>query len=473
MRCSRLVPALITAAAVAVSPAGASAAKHRGLRHSMAAAPGHCKLTINVAPRFVQAGESAEVFGKLSCKNGQPTAAQPVTIVQRSGGAPGPTSSATTTDGLGNYRLASAPLQTDSLFRASATGVHSGARRVTVAANVSLSTPPTPADGSELLTGAGLFLGPNGHRLTRVSNRVTFAGTVSAAEQGAEVILQRQNAVFGEGWHRVDRGVVQAGGAFSIAHVFRVPGDANMRVVVRPFRFNGRGVSETRSYEVSQAQNPLLTIQSSANPLTYEQTTTISGTLGGATAAATAGTPLTLLARTRHEHAFAPVAQTTTGAGGKYEFPAQKPLQSTFYRVTGPGQLSAVLFEGVKYALTAAASPTAAQVGQPVTFSGTVTPWRAGHVVYLQAQDRSGVGFHVIQVASVNPPAVPGGPATYSFSHAFYNAGASPRKVRVKVPGDPENQGVASRLIEIALTPAATPAPEAPGNSSLPDPGQS
>jgi hypothetical protein len=73
----------------------------------------------------------------------------------------------------------------------------------------------------------------------------------------------------------------------------------------------------------------------------------------------------------------------------------------------------------------------------------------------------------------VNPPAVPGGPATYSFSHAFYNAGASPRKVRVKVPGDPENQGVASPLIEIALTPAATPAPEAPGNSSLPGPGQS
>ena len=143
MRCIRLILAVTTAAAVAVAPAGASAAKPRGLRPAKAAAPGHCKLTINVAPRFVQAGESAEVFGKLSCKNGQPTAGKPVTIVQRSGGAPGPSSSPTTTDGLGNYRLASAPLQTDSLFRASATGVHSGKRRVTVAANVSLSTPPT------------------------------------------------------------------------------------------------------------------------------------------------------------------------------------------------------------------------------------------------------------------------------------------------------------------------------------------
>lgn len=473
MRSIRLILALTTAAAVTVAPTSASAAKHRGLRHShgTAATPGHCKLTINVAPRFVQAGEAAEAFGQLTCKNGQSTAGQPVTIVQRSSGAPAPTSGAATTDGLGNYRFVSGALQTNSLFRASVSGAHSGARRVTVAANVSLSTPPTPSDGSELLTGAGLFLGPNGHRLTRVSNRITFAGTVSAAEQGAEVILQRQNTVLGEGWHRVDRGVVQAGGAFSIAHVFRVPGDANMRVVVRPFRFNGRGVSETRSYEVSQAQNPLLTIQSSANPLTYEQPTTISGALGGA--AATAGTPVTLLARTRLQHAFAVVGQTTTGAGGKYEFPAQKPLQSAFYRVTGAGQLSAVLFEGVKYGLTVTASPTSAQVGQPVTFSGTVTPWHAGHVVYLQAQDRSGVGYHVIQVAAVNPPTAPGGPATYSFTHAFYNANVSPRKVRVKVPGDPENQGVASPLIEIALTPAATPAPEAPGNSSLPGPGQS
>ena len=471
MRSIRLVLALTMA--VAVVPAGASAAKHRGLRHSTLATPGHCRLTINVAPRFVQAGESAEVFGQLSCKNGQSTAGQPVTIVQRSGGAPAATSASTTTDGLGSYRLVSAPLQTDSLFRASVAGAHSGERRVTVAANVSLSTPPTPADGSELLTGAGLFLGPNGHRLTRVSNRITFAGTVSAAEQGAEVILQRQNAVFGEGWHRVGRGVVQAGGGFSIVHVFRVPGDANMRVVVRPFRFNGRGVSETRSYEISQAQNPLLTIQSSANPLTYEQPTTISGALGGTTAAARAGTPVTLLARTRMQHVFVPVAQTTTGAGGKYAFSAQKPLQSAFYRVTGQGQLSAVLFEGVKYALTAAVSPTGAQVGQPVTFSGTVTPWHAGHVVYLQAQDRSGVGFHVVQVAAVNPPTVPGGPSTFSFSHAFYNAGVSPRKVRVKVPGDPQNQGVASPLLEIALAPAATPAAEALGNSSLPGPGQS
>ena len=177
----------------------------------------------------------------------------------------------------------------------------------------------------------------------------------------------------GEEWRRIGLGQVGPGGSFSITHNFVVAGDSNIRVVVRPFRFNTRGASEPRSYEISQAQNPQLTIQSSANPLAYGQPATISGTLGAGTAAAVASTPVTLLARTRLQHKFAPVATGVTGAGGSYAFAAQTPQQSTFYRVTGAGKSSAVLFEGVKYVLTAAASATTAQAGQPVTFSGTVT----------------------------------------------------------------------------------------------------
>jgi hypothetical protein len=475
MRSIKLVPALaaIAAATLALAPAGASAARHHALKH---AAKRHgssgCRLSLNAAPRYVQAGESAEIFGRLTCAGGVSVAAQTVTVLERSLGAPSVTTATATTDEHGAYELTTPALQTNSEFTASAAGAQSGHRRVTVAPKVDLSTPPTPAEGSQLFTGVGQALGLHHRRLAHVQNLVRFSGTVSAEEQDAEVVLQRENAIRGEDWHRIDSGRVQAGGGFSIPHVFRVPGDANIRVVVRPFGFNGRGASDTRSYEISQAQNPLLTIQSSANPISYKQSTGISGTLGAGTASAVAGTPLTLLTRTRLQRNFVQVAQGVTSAGGSYEFAAQKPLQSTFYRVSGAGKLSAVLFEGVKYVLTAAASASSAQVGQPVTFSGTVTPWRVGHVVYLQAQDASGLGFHVIQVATVEPPATPGGPATFSIPHAFYNAARGPRKVRVKVPGDPEDQGSASQVFEIALTPAPTLKPEAPGNSSLPAPGQ-
>lgn len=477
MRSIKLVPALAAVASLALAPAGASAA-HHALRHAhakhhrTALRNGGCRLTINAAPRYVEAGETAEVFGQLICASGVSVAAQAVTVVQHSLGAPSDTTLPASTDEHGVYKVATVALQTNSEFSASADGARSAHRRVTVAPKVTLTTPTTPVEGSQLFTGVGPFTGTHDRALARVRNLITFSGTVSAEEQGAEVVLQRQNAIRGEDWHRIGRGRVLAGGSFSIPHVFRVPGDANIRVVVRPFRFSGRGASDTRSYEISQAQNPLLTITSSANPLSYEQTTGIGGTLGAGTVAAIAGTPVTLLARTRLQHDFVPVAQSTTGAGGTYSFAEQKPLQSTFYRVSGGGKLSAVLFEGVKYALTAGASATSAQAGQLVTFSGTVTPYHVGHVVYLQAQTPSGLGFHVIQVATVEPPTTPGGPATYSIQHAFYNAAAGARKVRVKVPGDPENQGTGSQLFEIALTAAATPAPETPGNSSLPGPGQ-
>lgn len=473
MRSIKLVPALtaIAATSLALAPAGASAARRPGHRHPAlkrhrnAAPKGNCHLKINAAPRFIEAGESALVFGQLLCPEGTSVAGQTVTILEHPAGASATsTAGTTTTDAQGRYQLVTPALLTNTLFTASAAGAQSGHRTVQVAPKVTFNTPPTPPEGAQLFTAAGPFLGFR--RAQRARNAVTFSGTVSAEEQGATIVLQRQDAIRGEDWRRIGLGQVGPEGNFSITHTFGIPGDANIRVVVRPFRFNARGVTEPRSYEISQAQNPQLTIQSSANPLSYGQSTTIGGTLGAGTAAATTGTPVTLLARTRLQRKFAPVATGTTGAGGKFEFPTQVPLLSTFYRVSGARKSSAVLFEGVKYGLTAGISSTTAQVGQLVTFSGTVTPARPGHVVYLQAENPSGLGFHVVQVGTVAAD------STYSISHAFYNAGVSPRKVRIKVPGDHEDQATASQVFELALTPAAALIPEAPGNASLPGAGQ-
>jgi hypothetical protein len=455
MRSVKLVPALMATALLALAPAGASAAKHhRAKRHVNATSAGGCSLKISAAPRVVGFGETAQVFGQLLCNGGTSVANQTVTVSQRSAVPAALTTAGTaTTDKNGLYQLTTGALQTNSKFIATALGARSGQRTVRVSPKVDISGPP---DGAQLFVGTGPFRRAHGLR----SNSVTFTGTVSPQDVGATIALQRENTVGNEEWHRIGRtSKVGAGGAYSITHTFGTPGDANIRVVVRPSKGNAAGASEALSYEISQAQNPALTIQSSADPIFYGQPVTISGTI------AAGPTPLTLLARTRGQGTFVPVATVTSSSGGTYAFPVQSPLQSTLYKVTGAGKSSTLLFEGVKYGLTASVSTTSLQAGQPLTFSGTVTPGNAGHAVYLQAQYPSGVGFRVVEVGKVTAG------STYSIAHVPFVAGV--KKYRIKVPGDPGNQGVASPLFTITVTPAPAAAltPEAPGNSSQPSEG--
>jgi hypothetical protein len=328
-----------------------------------------------------------------------------------------------------------------------------------------------------------------GQLLTGFPNRVTFTGTVSPADAGAIVVLQRQNAITGNDWHRIDRGVVDASGNFTIVHRFIVPGDANIRVLVRSQRRNVPSASNVLAYSISQAQNPALTIQASADPIAFGENVTISGKLGPGAGQPVAGQPLTLMARTRRQHGFGPVAQVITNTAGEYSFPPQSPVNSTFYRVDStvlvcppppPGGVacknvrrrrhrisSAVLYEGVKDVMTAQVSATTVQAGQTVTFSGTVAPDHTGHVIYLERQNPHGSGFHVIQVSFV------GAGSTYSIVHRLYAPGV--KVLRVFIPGGPENQGAASPPLAITVTPAPASSltPEAPGNSTLPPEGQS
>jgi hypothetical protein len=318
-----------------------------------------------------------------------------------------------------------------------------------------------------------------GQLLTGFANRVTFSGTVSPADVGARLILQRQNAVNGNQWHRIDSGVVEASGNFTIVHTFIVPGDANIRVLVRSQRRNVPSESNVLAYSVSQAQNPELTIQASADPIVFGEAVTISGKL-----ASGANQPVTLLARSRRQHGFARIAQTSTNATGEYSFPPQAPVNSAFYRVYAGKQVcppqppgaamclairrmsSAVLYEGVKDVLTAQVSAPTVQAGQSITFSGTVSPDHSGHIIYLERQDAHGPGFHVIQVGFI------GVGSSYSISHQLYNPGT--KVLRVYIPGGPENQGTASQPFSIQVTPApaAKLMAESPENSTLPPEGQ-
>jgi hypothetical protein len=462
MRSRMLIPAIAAAiSSFLLVPASASAHKHPSPN-------GRCEISLN-APLHSAAGEEVLLFGRLHCADPSREAHQEVRLFHHLWGLPGFTYvQSVTTDSAGFYAITRADgvVETDRSWYVRAQGARSATKRIKVSAQVTLSG---PAEG-QLFTG--------------FPNRVTFTGTVSPADVGGRVILQRQSSLTGNEWHRIDSGIVEpsgASGVFTIVHRFIVPGDANIRVLVRSQGRNIPSESNVLAYSISQAQNPALTIQSSADPIAFGEAATITGKI-----AAEGEQPVTLLARTVHVHGFAPVAQVMTDAAGEYSFPAQSPVNSTFYKVQAGGTAapcppgarscpamryrrvsSAVLYEGVRDVLTAQASATTVQAGQIVTFSGTVSPDHTGHVIYLERQNAHAPGFHVIQVWFVEAG------SAYAIPHRFYEPGT--KLVRVYIPGGPDNQGAASTPFSIAVTPAppSTLLAESPGNSAPPPEGQS
>jgi hypothetical protein len=459
MRSTKLTAAGLTLAASLMLCCAATAAALR-LPHAhryVGPAAGGCRVTFYI-PTVVSAGESAVAFGYLKCRGQSADEQQPVTVYQRSAGSTSFSVAATgTTETAGAYKVEVKDLTTDSVVYVTAGSAQSRLRMVKVLAELTLAGPPEGV----LLT-----------RLHGLANQQTFTGTVSpedkgAIDKGAIVVLQRQNSTHGEEWHRIGISTVGENGAFTIKHTFVVPGPANIRVVMRDPGVNEPSPSNILAYEIEQAQNPLLVINSSADPISYGQSATISGTIAGVPA----NTPLQLLERPAEHVGFTQVAEAKSDGSGNYVFPSQTPPVGTVYKVQGAGKTSAPMYVGVKYLLTASISPgTTLQVGQPFTFTGTVKPGIAGHVVYLEREDASHIGFHPVEVGEVVAPTATQPEYTYSITRAFYSVGTT--RVRVRIPGDPINGGTASEPITIQLTqaPASSLTPQMPGR--LPSEGQ-
>ena len=409
-----------------LAPIGALAAKHPSPN-------GRHAISINVSANPVVAGDPLVIYGRLV---GPGNGGQTVNLWHRVDPAPGFTIvQRTQTDASGYYAFfrADGVVTSNRNWYVRSTGARSRTIHEHVFALVALSG---PASGSTLLTGP--------------AHETTFTGTVSPSQAGGQVLLQRQNAtVGGDDWRTIDRGRVAAGGTFTITHTFVDPGDANIRVLARRTVRNLASPSNVLEYQISQAQNPALTINTSADPLTYGQSAVVSGVLAGGPSQ-----PVTLLARTDGQ-TYAPVAQTTTDGAGNYAFGPQTPVNSTFYQVQGAGRKSAQVFEGVKDALTATASTTTVTAGQTVTFAGAVAPDKTGHVIYLQRQNATGGDFHTVEVAHV------GAGSTYSIVHRLFEPGT--KVLRVLIPGGPENQGAASAPFTITVT--AAPAAALPATS--------
>jgi len=442
-------PALLAPAVAPARTLGLRAIERRG----------KCTLEASVAPSQLTAGESATLVGSLECPLAGDAGEQTITIYQHLAGTQGFTAvGTTTTEADGSFRFTTAALEANSSFYADAQGAHHSRREtVKVSPLVTISGP------TQLLIAS--------HRTgvsARASSTATFAGTVSPEDTGALVVLQRESATAQEDWREIGFARVSAEGGYSISHTFSSPGEATVRVVVRAHGLRA-SASEPLSYEIAPRQNPLLSITASSDPLLYGQPVTLSGTVAGAP-----GQTLTLLARSR-DASFAPIATVTSDESGHYEFPAQTPLQSTYYKVSAAHTASTSLFEGVEPLLTADVSPalaassaldssppeaaavSAAQAGQSLIFSGTITPDHTGQTIYLERQNPSGVGFHVVASATVASG------STYSIEHTI--SGSGTQVFRIKVPRDQESQATASELFKIQVTPAS----EAPAGEEAPE----
>jgi hypothetical protein len=285
-------------------------------------------------------------------------------------------------------------------------------------------------------------------RRMRVAAVVTFSGTVTPTYASGFVVLQRE-LPGARRWRSLGRTPLGADGTYTITRSFGRAGVLDVRAVVH-HRGTLAAASPTLSYETPARQNPRLTIQSSANPLTFGQAVTISGKLSGG-----AARPVALLARTGRG-GFARVDETTSDEQGSYAFPPRTPLQSTAYRVRAAGVRSTVL--RVAVAPQIALSPPPASVGarQPLSISGTVTPAGPGQLAYLERENAAGLGFRVVAVAAI------GTDGSFAVAHTFLRAG--PARLRVTVPGGATHAAAIGAPFTVLVTPggedAAAPAYE-------------
>ena len=265
MRSIKLLPTLAAAATLlALGPAGAWASGRTAEKHS--SPNGRCSVNINVVPRQITAGDSVVVFGRLRCRGRSPTGrpARRSSCSSTSSGTPGfVVAQTTTTDVRGFYEFTVA-------------GVAEQQRLLRALARRSQRTPDRQGRrAGDPLRSAGRHAAVHrrrqqgdlhGHRHPRPTPARAWscsARTRPPATNGTGSIWARS----------------ASDGSYSITHTFVVPGDANIRVLVRSQRRNIPSPSNVLTYEISQAQNPSLTIQASADPISYGQSVTISGTV--------------------------------------------------------------------------------------------------------------------------------------------------------------------------------------------------
>jgi hypothetical protein len=270
-----------------------------------------------------------------------------------------------------------------------------------------------------------------------------FTGTVTPPVHAGDVVLLQQQINGTDDWRTLKAGRLNRASAYAIAYRFRLAGDRDLRVVFRGDRRNARAASDTTTVTVQQAQVNGFTIKSSDQIIPFGKSAVISGVLSGTSSPVS----VKLCSRAADEPRFTCSQVTTTGSNGSYSFTVSPP-QNELYQVrtsVPPKRHTAVLFEGVKDLVSMQASSSNSTVGGTVTFTGSVTPDKAGHVIYLQRQGRDG-DWHTVEIGRVKPD------SSYQFNWTFGSAGT--KQFRARIPSDEHNVGAASSPVTVNVTPA-------------------
>jgi hypothetical protein len=410
------------ASAAAPSIAGAGPIHNRG-------------LTIHAVPQHTIAGEAVLIFGHLA---GPDHANQVITLYHRINPNPGFTIiGQTRTNANGQYEFTRQLGIVDTnreWFTRGPGATHSRTVHERVDALVSLAASST----------SGLTRHP-----------IVFSGHVTPDHTGGVVVLQQQKGS-SDDWHTIKVARIGAGSNYTISHAWRVPGAYDVRVKFGGDARNTPAASDISSVVIEQTEVPGFTIASSDPIVQNAQPFTVSGVLDSpGTTTPEPSTSVSLFAKVPQSGApYRELMTTTTGADGSYSFANLTSSTNELYLVRttfAPRRHTAVLFQGVQDVVTMSSSSATSTVDGHIVFTGSVSPEKAGHAIYLQKLGKDG-DWHTVEVRFVNSA------STFQFGWTFGAAGT--KEFRARITGGPANVGGASAPVTIVVSqPALTSLP--------------
>ena len=276
---------------------------------------------------------------------------------------------------------------------------------------------------------------------------VVFSGHVTPGHSGGVVALQQQKGS-SDDWTTIKTARIGPGSNYTISHAWRVPGAYDVRVKFRGDARNTPAVSDIASVVIEQTEVPGFTIKTSDPIVPNGQAVTISGVLDSP--GSTTGEPNTSVSLfekvPQSSGPYQEVTTTTTAADGSYSFPNVASRTNELYLVRttfAPRRHTAVLFQGVQDVVTLSSSSATSTVDGHVVFTGSVSPDKTGHAIYLQKFGKDG-DWHTVEVRFIN------GASTFQFGWTFGTMGT--KEFRARITGGPANVGGASAPVTVVVS---------------------
>lgn len=210
-----------------------------------------------------------------------------------------------------------------------------------------------------------------------------------------------------------------------------------------------------------------LTINAIPNPILAGEGVFIYGYLHGSPVA---GQRIVLYHHVAGTPGYTRIGQTTTDSRGFYEFTRAENVvmtnRSWFVRdANAVGVHSRTVYERVAALVSMTPSAITADAGQPLVFTGHVTPNHAGEAVLLQQQVGSGDDWHTLSGGRIGPG------SNYSITYRFRFPGE--RDVRVLFRRDFRNLSGASDPVAVTIQQKQIPGFTISSSAPLIDYGQS